>query len=340
MDGQRTAEGLPPVAAQFLAYKRTIQGCSSLTIAEYAADLRTFFRFIKKYRKLPETAGKEFADIPVGDVDAAFAGSVTTAEIYEFLFYVGEKRDNLPATRARKLSTVKSFYKYLTVKANLVEDNPAKNIDTPRLRRAVPKFLSLEESKELLSAVGNDAGNPHRRRDYAIITLFLNCGMRLSELVGISIRDIDRGMESIRILGKNNKERFVYLNDASKRALADYLIERSEAKKIDDPDALFLSRLGVRINKSTIQKMVEKYLMVAGLGDRRYSTHKLRHTSATLMYRYGGTDVKVLQEILGHENLNTTQIYTHAASGQIRAAVDANPLAAVRIDENKEDKDA
>ena len=250
------------------------------------------------------------------------------------MLYSGSVRKNLWCAKARKLSSIKVFYKYLVNKRNLLEENPAINIETPKRQKTLPKFLSLEECRILLDTVKNDAASDTRLRDYCIITLFLNCGMRVSELVGISLPDIDRELRSLRVVGKGSKERIVYLNDACRAALADYLQEvRLAGGMADLPDkALFLSNRDKRISVKTVQYMVYKYLDLAGLGAKHYSVHKLRHTAATLMYQSGEVDIRVLKDILGHEQLNTTQIYTHVSDKNMQNAMNANPLSSLTID--------
>jgi site-specific recombinase XerD len=253
---------------------------------------------------------------------------VRSEDIYAFILFVGNERQNGWASRSRKLSSIKALYRYLSVKKHSIEKNPTADIDSPKRRTTLPKYLSLEESTELLRAVKDDTDSKHTTRDYAILVLFLNCGMRLSELVGINLTDFDREMRTLRIRGKGAKERMVYLNDACRRAVVEYISER----QLTDPDnvtttALFLGRAGARISNKTVQWIVYKYLDRAGLGGRGFSAHKLRHTAATLMYRNGHVDVRVLKDILGHEQLNTTQIYTHVSDEGMAAAADSNPLA-------------
>jgi site-specific recombinase XerD len=245
--------------------------------------------------------------------------------------YVSNDRGNKASARARKLSAIKAFYKYVCTKRHLMDKNPAIDIESPKKRQTLPKFLSVEESLSLLSAVENDKESKTRERDYAIITLFLNCGMRLSELCGINLNDMDKDMHSLRVLGKGAKERIVYLNDACKSALSRYLeIRLSEKYKAVNVPALFISKQNKRISNKTVQWLVYKYLTLAGLDYKHYSTHKLRHTAATLMYQTGKVDVRVLKEILGHEQLNTTQIYTHVSNKGMQDAIDNNPLANIK----------
>lgn len=312
---------MPPVMRDFLTYHETILGHSRRTVDEYALDLRQFMRYLKRARGLvPRDA--VFDEIVYSDVDLALLGSVTLTDVYEFVNYLSRERDAGAANRARKIATLRSFYKYLTVKAHLLEENPIQNLDSPRLKNALPRYLSLEESIRLLESVDE----PNQARDYCILTLFLNCGLRISELAGLNKTDV-RG-EQLRVLGKGNKERMVYLNDACLAALRDYLAVRDNTAGAD-PNALFLSRFRKRMTTDGIHYMVKKRLLKAGLDTQLYSSHKLRHTAATLMLE-NGVDVRTLQEVLGHEHLNTTQIYTHVNSESLRTAAKANPLSKVK----------
>lgn len=251
-------------------------------------------------------------------------------DLHAYLSYLKNEHNNQPATRARKVASLKTFFNYMTTKANLLEINPAQNLETPKLGKRMPKHLTLEDSKKLLNVVQNVPKNKNKERDYCIITLFLNCGMRLSELVGIDIKDIDFESEKMTVLGKGNKERTIYLNNACINSIRDYLAVRPrEGIKISDKDALFLSERKERISQRTVQYIVKGYLQQAGLD--KYSVHKLRHTAATLMYQYGDVDIRALQELLGHESISTTEIYTHVANKQIRNAVDSNPLAEEKL---------
>lgn len=316
---------------EFASYKSAIQGCSSKTVEEYLLDLRTFFRYLlarddDKILSDPEA----FANQDISRVDLEMLRAVTTEQVYDFLLFVDTKRDNMSAAKARKLSAIKALYKFLVNKRGLLKDNPVANIESPKKKKSLPKYLSLEESVLLLQAVNEDTDSPMRERDYAIITLFLNCGMRLSELVGISLPDLDRQLRSVRITGKGNKERIVYLNDACRTALASHLQVRLSEKYSKVPDkGLFLSVRMSRMSVKTVQAMVYKYLERAGLGSKRFSVHKLRHTAATLMYQSGEVDIRVLKDILGHEQLNTTQIYTHVSDKHMEEAMNNNPLSAM-----------
>jgi len=312
---------MPRVISDFLSYMETIKGKSSSTVEEYFLDLRTFFRFLKQARGMVDSS-VEFDKITLNGVDEQMLKSITLADLYDFLSFLARDRKNTAPSRARKVACLRSFFKYHHTKSHLITDNPAKELDSPKLKKSLPRYLSLDESIQLLDAVdGSD-----KERDYCILTLFLNCGMRLSELVGINVSDISHDKTTLRVIGKGNKERTIYLNRACIDALEAYLAVRPK-DGVKDKNALFLSRQKKRISVRTVEWIVGKYLSKAGLAGKRYSPHKLRHTAATLMYKYGGVDVRALQEILGHEHLSTTEIYTHVDSEILRSAVQANPLA-------------
>lgn len=330
---------LPPILIDFAGYKNGIENRSKLTVEEYLLDLRTFFRYMCAVNQLGlDPAQAELDSIDITRVDLEFVGSINADDIYKFLFYAGSDRQNGWAAKARKLTAIKSFYKYLVNKRHLLEKNPAANIDAPKKKKTLPKFLSVEESLALLNAIASDTESKTLKRDYAITTLFLNCGMRLSELCGIDMRDMDSDLRSLRVMGKGSKERIVYLNAACRDAVSDYLAVRN--KGFDETTAatpaLFLSSRGQRISNKTVQWMINKYLKRAGLESKGYSVHKLRHTAATLMYRTGKVDVRVLKDILGHEQLNTTQIYTHISDSSMERAMEQNPLSGVKSPRNSQ----
>ena len=325
-------EELPSPVREFAAYKSGIQNCSNKTVSEYLLDLRTFFRYIVATRCGIDLESEDFLYIDISRLDLAYIGSVKTSEIYAFLQYSGSVRRNLWAAKARKLVSIRMLYRYLVNKMGLLETNPAADIESPKPHKTLPKFLSLEESLHLLETIRNDKDSRMVVRDFAIVTLFLNCGMRVSELAGINLTDLNREIRSLRVTGKGAKERIIYLNDACRDALADYMaIRLSEDKGYSAREkALFLSGQGKRISVKTVQWMVYKYLDMAGLGGRHLSVHKLRHTAATLMYQQGGVDVRILKDILGHEQLNTTQIYTHVSNADMEEAMAHNPLSKVK----------
>ncbi len=312
----------PPILRDFLVYHETIQGHSHRTVDEYYLDLRNFFRFLKQNKNLV-SQNAPLDDISIADVDLPLVRDVTLTDIYSYMNYLSRDRGLNNTSRARKVATIRSFYKYLTNKAKLLETNPVQDLDSPRLKKSLPKYLNLEESMDLLDSVDGKNSN----RDYCILTLFLNCGLRISELVGLNITDV-RG-DQLRVLGKGNKERMLYLNDACQRALTDWLDERS-AMTLVDQNALFVTLQNRRrISTAAVHKLVKKHLSAAGLDSTQYSSHKLRHTAATLMLQ-NGVDVRTLQEVLGHDHLNTTQIYTHVDNEDLRTAAKANPLGDVR----------
>ena len=325
---KKIKEDTSPMVERFLRYKLVIQGRSPKTVEEYRLDLHTFFVYQIALQKGISPKSEEFNNITIDCVDRRFIQDITTLDILEFLVYMANERGNSTASRARKLSAIKTFFKYMVTTERILEKNPAADIETPKRKNALPKHLSENESISLLTSVLDDKDAKYRERDFCILTLFLNCGMRLSELVGINLSDMDRDLRSLRVVGKGNKERIVYLNDACRDAIRKYLDCRGQnLTDIKDPNALFLSRLGRRISHKTVQWMVYKYLEQAGLEYKHFSTHKLRHTAATLMYQEGGVDILALKEILGHSQLSTTQIYTHIGDKKLEEAVSKNPLA-------------
>ncbi len=325
----------PTILRDFLAYHETIKGQSPRTVSEYYLDLRMFFRFIKLMRSdMPIYTRLD--DIPIKDVDLEFIRQITTSDVFDFLSYLANDRNPDPdspapdygisaTSRARKLSAIKSFYKYLTVRTKQLQENPVADLEYPKLRKSLPKYLTLEQSAALLQAVSGQ----NEKRDYAILMLFLNCGIRRSELVGLNLSDVydDR----IRVVGKGNKERFVYFGSACRKAIDVYLEERNK-KILSDNRALFGSRDNNRISVTAVHRLVKKALLQAGLDSTQFSAHKLRHTAATMMLS-GGVDVKTVQEVLGHENLNTTQIYTHIENTELKIAAEANPLSKLDFSE-------
>lgn len=323
-----TLSDSPLILREFLGYMQTIKGKSPKTIQEYYFDLRTFFRFLKKSRRLIPN-GVEFESIPIDDVGIELLETVTLTDVFEFMNFVLSERDNHAAARARKTSSLRTFFHYLTSKTGQLKINPVLELETPRQKKSLPKYLTLEQSIELLNSV--DEG-PYKERDYCILTLFLNCGMRLSELVSLNMTDVHFQDRTLKLTGKGNKERIVYLNDACIEALERYLdMRRKErASSSDDEKALFLSHLHRRMGRQAVQLMVQKYLAKIGLNGQGYSVHKLRHTAATLMYQHGDVDIRVLKDILGHENLGTTEIYTHLSNEQMATAAESNPLANIK----------
>ncbi len=316
----------PNIVRKFLNYKLTTQNRSVKTVFQYYHDLRTFTRFLLLCKDKSMYSNVEFSEIPFSNANDELLIKVTTDEIFEFISFAANTLGNEVSARQRKLSCIKSFYKYLKNTLLLIEKNPAEAIDSPSKPKKLPKFLTLEESVRLLSNItGKNAV-----RDYCIITLFLNCGMRVSELVGIDLSDISDDLTTVNVTGKGSKERMLYLNEACRNALEAYLKVRPSGAKYKDRNALFISRNNNRISVQMVQTLIYKHLRNAGLENRNMSVHKLRHTAATLMYQHGKTDVRVLKDILGHEQLSTTQIYTHINNEMIKDAANSNPLSGLK----------
>jgi site-specific recombinase XerD len=314
-----------PLLDRFLGYFQAIRERSQLTIREYRYDLCLFFRWLKIKRQLTE-ANTAIEAVLIADVTIDLIRSVTLTDLYDYVTWLSRERGLMPSSRARKIASLRSFFHYLHTKEHLLTENIAAALESPKQIRRLPRYLSVEESKNLLQAAA-DSDSPLSARDYCILTLFLNCGLRLSELCGINLRSIRE--EILVVLGKGKKERTVYLNGACLFALEQYLAVRPHTGKTD-PDALFISRLGGRISNKMVQVLIKNYICKAGLDPKRYSTHKLRHTAATLMYQYGQVDIRALQQILGHSSIATTEIYTHVDDRRLHQAVESNPLSTVR----------
>ena len=314
----------PPYLNDFLDYMITIQNKSKNTVKEYNYDLATFLRFIKMHFKL--TDEKEIKNINYEDVSIDTLKKVKLEDLHSFLGYLTKNFNSKATTRSRKVSSLRIFFGYLCNK-KLIEINPTQNLETPKIGKRLPKYLTLDDSRKLLEVASNE-DNRNNERNYAITTLFLNCGMRLSELVGINKTDIVWDECQLNVIGKGNKERTIYLNKACIKAIGDYLKVRPETKLNSDAEkALFLSERKQRISRRMVQEIIYSELRQAGLDSSKYSVHKLRHTAATLMYQYGQVDIRALQELLGHESISTTEIYTHVSNNQVRDAVERNPLA-------------
>ena len=318
----------PEFLNEYLVHIKLVQLLSERTIQGYYEDIRLFLRFIymnsHNIDDIPENI--DISDFPADDLR-----KITVSDIYNFIFYVSDERHNNDKARYRKISSLRSFFKYLEKAAHIIEKDPTKDLDVPAPKKSLPKFLSLNESLRLLQA----SDNADSKRDYCIITLFLNCGIRLSELVGINISDIDFYENRMKVLGKGSKERMIYLNEACVDALSKYLIIRRDNQKAKAEPALFISNQNKRISKRRVQQIVENTLTAAGLDGKGITTHKLRHTAATLMYQYGDADVLTLKELLGHASVATTEIYTHLSNDSIRNAIESNPLSKVKSDDKE-----
>lgn len=318
----------PPIAIEFQHTMGSVYARSDKTVFEYMLDLRGFFKYIAATDRGMDPMEECIEEVPFSHIDLDRLSRVSTRDIISYLYYQTQGKGNSPTTRARKLSCLKTFFKFLE-KTGRISYNPATAVEGPKKRASLPKFLNYNQSIDLLNTI-RASDSREKERDYAIVTLFLNCGMRLSELTGINLTDVDQDFRSLRVLGKGNKERIVYLNDACRRALMEHLKKRLDGtpEKMRQK-ALFLSSRNQRISNKTVQWLVYKHLDAAGLHTPGMSVHKLRHTAATLMYQTGKVDVRVLKEILGHEQLNTTQIYTHVTNKNMEDAIDQNPLSQV-----------
>ncbi len=333
-------KSFPPILKEYASHTAVIKGNSEKTVCEYLLDLRTFFRFLIVKKEDLSPTRDEFEKISIKNITLDDVREITSQNIIEYLMYAGYELDNTPTTRMRKLSSLRSFFHYAHGKRHLIDSNPTSDIDAPKKSKTLPKYLTFDEAVSLLEAVKNDTESKTVIRDYAIIALFLNTGIRLSELVGLNLESFTPDLVSMKVLGKGNKERVVYLNDAARAAVTEYIKVRLDPRFIRASDkALFLSGRQTRISAKTVQWVVYKYLQLAGLGTKGLSVHKLRHTAATLMYQSGKVDIRVLKEILGHEQLNTTQIYTHVVDKNLEEAMDNNPLADIQIKRKIRQKD-
>lgn len=316
-------KNLPESVIDFLNYLETIKGKSLNTIKGYEIDLTLFFRFLKVYKGLITDDSLEFSEINIRDIDNSFIRKIKLTDLYAFLSFMEKQRENGNYARARKVAALKSYFKFLQGKAKIIDDNPTLELESPKINKRHPVYLTLDESINLLSSLDKD--NKNFYRDYCILTLFLNCGMRLSELCSIKLDKI-KG-DTLTIIGKGNKERTVYLNEACLKAINNYLAVRDASKcTVEDKEYLLLSSRFKPINKRTVELLVKKHILNSGLSNEKYTPHKLRHTAATLMYKHGNVDIRSLQSILGHENISTTQIYTHIDDETLRDAVKSNPL--------------
>jgi len=314
---------IPLILEDFINYLETIKGSSPNTIKEYYYDLKTFLRFLKLRYKLVDL-NSIFAEIQITDIDVEFIKKITIQDLHAYISYVDKKRDNNNYTKSRKVASIRSFFDYLHLRINVIDKDPSKALEFPKRDIRHPVYLTLDESIHLLETVLENSSELYRKRDYAIVVLFLNCGLRLSELVSINIDSI-KNNDTLSVIGKGNKERTIFLNKACINSISEYIVVR---QKVDTSEkALFLSKRKQRISNRAIQHMIDKYLEKAGFDTNLYSTHKLRHTAATLMYKYGNVDIRALQELLGHESVSTTQIYTHIDDERLRSAVKSNPLA-------------
>lgn len=308
----------------FLNYMTSVKGLSKSTINSYTSDINLFLRFVKIHKNMI-SKDIPFDDIPINDISVEVLKNLNLSDFYAYLSYLENVRNNGANAKARKVASLKALFNYMVNKIKILPYNITLELESPKLGKRSPTYLTLDESKDLLCAA--QSRDKNSQRDYCIITLFLNCGLRLSELCNINLSNI-KG-DTLKVVGKGNKERTIYLNKAALKAINNYMPLRNDINFrvcSDDKDALFISGKYRRINKRTVERIVKKYVGIAGLDPNKYTPHKLRHTSATLMHKYGKVDVRTLQQILGHENVSTTQIYTHVDNETLREAINQNPL--------------
>ena len=319
-------EDASPDIVEYVRYLEVIAGKSANTAFNYYCDLRNFSKFMKRRRGLvPDDA--EMKDIDPKGLETAFWGSVSKEDIYEYLYFLSRECGNKKSSTARRLASLHGFYDYLVNQVNRLQQNPTTSIRPPKQDKVLPKYLTAEQSKDLLESTQTQSDFPER--DYCMVVLFLNCGMRLAELVGMNLEDIDFEQRQIRLFGKGHKERMVYLNDACIEALQLYLKKRNAMEGLNPREkAVFLTRRRKeRIGNRRVEQLITGAMKAAGL--KGFSTHKLRHTAATLMYQTGNVDILTLKQLLGHSSVGTTQIYTHLQEFQVRAAIEQNPLGTV-----------
>lgn len=315
----------------YLTYLDVIRGKAQRTVTEYYNDICLFLRWlhcVNQKKPVSDVGETEISDLAFSEIEG-----VTVSTLYDYIRYLRDVRGNTPRSVSRRLSAVRSLFKYLMKTKGMLKADPCQNLELPSVKKTLPRFLTLEESQRMLHTIEDASASPEQLRDYCIITMFLNCGFRLAELVSMNAGDVDFFNRQIRVLGKGSKERIVYLNDACLSALHNYLAARENPP--EEPNALFLSRNHRRISRRRVQQIVENHLTAAGLGGKGLSTHKLRHTAATLMYQHGNADMLTLKEILGHQSISTTEIYTHLSSRQRQDAIDSNPLAGEQLHTKK-----
>lgn len=323
----------PILITDYLNYLKSIRGLSSNTIKEYSYDLNLLIRFMivrKIYYGNIVKFNKEFNDDEINSIiNPSFFETLTLQDFYSYLSYLDNEKNDTASTRSRKISAIKSFYKYLYSEIEVINSNVSEKLSNPKISQRQPVYLTLTETERLLDTINNEKNDFLRSRDLAIVFTFLTTGMRLSELVSIDITDIVN--DHFNIIGKGNKERTVYLTDNCLQLIYSYIIVRAKYIGDKDIDALFISTRKKRISNRAVQSTIDKYLKKAGFDTSIYSTHKLRHTAATLMYKYGNVDIRALKDILGHSNVSTTQIYTHLDDDDLKNAVNKNPLSNLDI---------
>ncbi len=323
----------PLILIDYLNYLKSIKGLSKSTIKEYTYDLEAFIEF-QLIRKLYNNDRQDYMDnfnpSKINEyANENFFENLNIQDFYAFLSYLDNHKNDTATTRSRKISAIKSFYKYMYSEIEIIDNNVADKLTNPKISQRQPIYLTLNETEILLATISKEQNEFLRARDMAIVFTFLTTGMRLSELVSIDLSDVNK--DNFKIIGKGNKERTVYLTSNCQELINIYIIKRSEYLKDDSINALFVSTRKKRISNRTVQATIDKYLEKAGFDTKIYSTHKLRHTAATLMYKYGNVDIRALKDILGHASVSTTQIYTHLDDDDLKDAVNKNPLSGLEF---------
>lgn len=325
----------PLILKDYLSYLKSIRGLSKKTISEYNYDLINFISFQILRKVYFDDFDKFQADLEKSKVDSnkifnkSFINDINIQDMYAYISHLDNELNDNTSTRSRKISALRSFYKYLHQEIEMIDNNISEKLRNPKIQKRQPVYLTLSETEHLLATISKEKNEFLRNRDMAIVFTFLTTGMRLSELVSVNLNDIKN--DHFSIIGKGNKERTIYLTKNCIDLIDNYIRIRKKYLKDKKIDALFISTRKNRISNRAVQSTVEKYLKKAGFDTSVYSTHKLRHTAATLMYKYGNVDIRALKDVLGHESVSTTQIYTHLDNEDLKRAVNKNPLSNIKI---------
>ena len=317
----------PVILDDYLNYLLTIKGRSNLTVKEYYYDLKRFLKFIIMRKKLfGYNLNSDINEVSILSINKRYILDIDITDLHAYISYCDSYYNDSTKTKARKISAIKSWFKYLHNTVELIDKNPSEKLELPKLQKRNPVYLTLSESEKVINAIKLEENEFNRARDLCIILIFLTCGLRISELTGINIESIKD--DKLNVIGKGNKERTVFLNENCLYAIKSYLKLRPITP---DTTALFISSHKKRISNRSIQIRLKKYIQLAGLDPNIYTPHKLRHTAATLMYKYGDVDIRTIQSILGHTSVATTQIYTHLDDDDIKKGISKNPISKLKI---------
>jgi hypothetical protein len=317
----------PVILDDYLNYLLTIKGRSNLTVKEYYYDLKRFLKFIIMRKKLfGYNLNSDINEVSILSINKRDILDIDITDLHAYISYCDSYYNDSTKTKARKISAIKSWFKYLHNTVELIDKNPSEKLELPKLQKRNPVYLTLSESEKVINAIKLEENEFNRARDLCIVLIFLTCGLRISELTGINIESIKD--DKLNVIGKGNKERTVFLNENCLYAIKCYLKLRPITP---DTTALFISSHKKRISNRSIQIRLKKYIQLAGLDPNIYTPHKLRHTAATLMYKYGDVDIRTIQSILGHTSVATTQIYTHLDDDDIKKGISKNPISKLKI---------